>query len=224
MSIHEGHRKSTKEEFLKHPESFSDLKVLELLLYFVNPRGDTNPLAHELLNRFGSFAGVMDAVPEELIKVSGIGEHAVTLLKLVKEANRHYLASRIGQETITSVQDIRDVLAPYFFGAREEIAMLLCMDARGMNLGVRQIAVGTVDEVEFYTRKVAEVALSLNAAKVIIAHNHPSGIPLASDQDKIITRSLYRTMKALGISLVDHVIFTDRTMISLRETQFCFQG
>ena len=86
MSIHDGHRQRMKEEFLARPQTFPDHKLLEVLLFYANPRGDTNPAAHALMERFGSLAGVLDALPEELEKVPGIGSHAVTLLKAVKES------------------------------------------------------------------------------------------------------------------------------------------
>ena len=87
-SIHDGHRNRFKEEFLARPDSFPEHKLLELLLFYANPRGDTNPIAHTLIDHFGSLAGVLDALPEELVKVPGVGEHAVVLLKAVKEIGR----------------------------------------------------------------------------------------------------------------------------------------
>jgi DNA repair protein RadC len=85
MSIHDGHRQRFKKEFLARPDSFPDHKLLELLLFYANPRGDTNPAAHGLMERFGSLAGVLDALPAELEKTPGVGTHAVTLLKAAKE-------------------------------------------------------------------------------------------------------------------------------------------
>ena len=74
MGPHDGHRQRLKTEFLARPDSFPDHKLLELLFFYANPRSDTNPLAHELIDRFGSLAGVLDAPPEELCKVKGMGE------------------------------------------------------------------------------------------------------------------------------------------------------
>ena len=100
MGIHDGHRRRLKTEFLIRPDAFPDHKVLELLLFYANPRADTNPLAHALIERFGSLTGVLDATPDELCKVPGIGEHASVLLKAVKELGGRYLAGR------TSVEDV----------------------------------------------------------------------------------------------------------------------
>ena len=100
MGTHDGHRQRLKTEFLARPDSFPDHKLLELLLFYANPRSDTNPLAHELLNHFGSLAGVLDATPEELQKVKGVGEHAAVLFKTAKELAGRYLTARTQMDDI----------------------------------------------------------------------------------------------------------------------------
>ena len=103
MGVHEGHRDRMKREFLQGGlRHFSEPRVLELLLFYANPRSDTNPLSHGLLERFGSLAGVLDAVPEELEKVPGVGENTVVLLKLIPAVAARYLASRTSADVIIS--------------------------------------------------------------------------------------------------------------------------
>ena len=100
-SIHRGHRERVKQEFLKGGlEAFSDVRALELLLFYALPQGDVNPLAHRLLDTFGSLAGVLDAGMEDLKNVPGIGEHAAILLKLVPAVTAKYLASRTSDDFI----------------------------------------------------------------------------------------------------------------------------
>ncbi len=225
MSIHDGHRQRMKAEFLARPQTFPDHKLLEVLLFYVNPRGDTNPAAHALMERFGSLAGVLDALPEELEKVSGIGSHAVTLLKAVKEASGRYLAGRTSlEEIINGSADAYPILRPYFFGARGERVCLLCLDGKGKVLGVREIAEGSVNAAEVTTRGVVEAALSLNAAQVILAHNHISGLALPSAEDKATTRYLAGVLAAVGVELADHLIFVDDDMVSLKDSGFSFRG
>ena len=118
MGTHDGHRQRLKTEFLARPDSFPDHKLLELLLFYANPRSDTNPLAHELIDRFGSLAGVLDAAPEELCKVSGMGEHGAVLLKAAKELAGRYLTARTRVDDIArNSRDYYALLRPYFFGA-----------------------------------------------------------------------------------------------------------
>ncbi len=223
MSIHDGHRARTKQEFLSRPDSFPDHKLLELLLFYANPRGDTNPTAHTLLDRFGSLAGVLDALPEELEKVPGVGAHTVVLLKAAKTLGGRYLHSRaeVG-ELIRRAGDAAPILRPYFFGARGERVCLLCLDGKGKCLGVRMVGEGNVNAVDVTARGVLEAALSLNSARVILAHNHVSGLALPSAEDKVTTIHLAKVLAAVGVEMWDHQIYTDDDMVSLRESGFSF--
>lgn len=224
MSIHDGHRKRTKQEFLLRPDSFPDHRLLEVYLYFANPRGDTNPLAHELMDRFGSISGVLDALPEELMKVPGVGEQTVCLLKAGKELAGRYLTSRTSMEDIvTSTRSVYPLLRPYFFGARNERVAVLCLDAKNRVLGIRPIGEGCVNTAEVTVRKVVEAALSLNASQVILAHNHVSELALPSEADKATTRRLWRVLRDVGVLLADHVIFSDDDMVSMRDSGVRFE-
>lgn len=221
MGTHDGHRQRLKTEFLARPDSFPDHKLLELLLFYANPRSDTNPLAHELMERFGSLAGVLDASPEELQKVKGVGEHATVLFKAAKELSGRYLTVRTQMDDIArNSRDYFSQLRYYFFGAQRELLYLLCMDGKHKVLGIRKLGEGNVNSVNITPRLLAEAALSLNAAAVVLAHNHVSGIALPSDEDIATTESLAPFLAKLGIELVDHVIFVDDDMVSLRDSGF----
>ena len=221
MGTHDGHRQRLKTEFLARPDSFPDHKLLELLLFYANPRSDTNPLAHELMDHFGSLAGVLDATPEELQKVKGVGEHAAVLFKAVKEFSGRYLTVRTQMDDIArNARDYYALLRPYFFGARNEMLCLLCLDGKHKVLGIRRLGEGNVNAVSITTRLIAEAALSLNASAVVLAHNHVSGIALPSDEDVATTNGLAPILSTLGITLTDHLIFVDDDMVSLRDSGF----
>lgn len=221
MGTHDGHRQRLKTEFLARPDSFPDHKLLELLLFYANPRSDTNPLAHELIDHFGSLAGILDATPEELQKVKGVGEHAAVLFKAVKEFSGRYLTVRTQVDNIArGTRDFYTLLRPYFFGARNEMLCLLCLDGKHKVLGIRRLGEGNVNAVNITTRLIAEAALSLNASAVVLAHNHVSGIAYPSDEDIATTNSLAPILNTLGVALVDHLIFVDDDMVSLRDSGF----
>ena len=114
--IHTGHRKRVKTEFqVRGVAGWPDHRILELLLFYAIPQGDVNPLAHELVDRFGSLDRVLDALPEELMKVKGMGEHSITLLKLIPAVMGRYLEERTGPgQIIHTVEEAGNVLAPYF--------------------------------------------------------------------------------------------------------------
>lgn len=223
MSIHDGHRQRFKEEFLAQPDSFPDHKVLELLLFYANPRGDTNPTAHALMERFDSISGVLDATAEELRKVPGVGDHTVALLKAAKELAGRYYSSRTSLgEIVRTSDDVEALLKDYFAGARSERVCLLCMDGKGKSLGVRVVGEGSVNSAQITSRAVVEAALSLNATQAILAHNHVSGIAYPSDEDRATTDWLNGVLDSVGVKLRDHVIFADDEMVSLRDSKHPF--
>lgn len=221
MGIHDGHRRRLKTEFMARPDSFPDHKALEVLLFYANPRSDTNPLSHALMEQFGSLSGVLDASVEELQKVPGIGEHAAVLLKCVKELSGRYLTGRSNLENIVDgTKTAYGILRPYFFGARNERVCVLCMDGKQKLLGVRQVAEGNVNAVEITTRLIVEAALSLNATNLILSHNHVSGLAFPSPEDKNTTNHLHKILARVGVELTDHIIFTDDDAVSLRDSGF----
>ena len=221
MGPHDGHRQRLKTEFLARPDSFPDHKLLELLFFYANPRSDTNPLAHELIDRFGSLAGVLDAPPEALAKVPGVGENTVVLLKLLPAIAARYLASRANAEMILSDSaSLHELFLPYFFGARNEMSYLACFDSKLKLLGVKKISEGSPNANEISIRKISTEALALNATVVVLAHNHPSGLATPSEEDIFTTRYIQDSLRPLGITLYDHVILADGEMVSLKDSRY----
>lgn len=219
MADHSGHRDRLRAEFLARPESFPDHKVLELLLFYALPRQDTNPVAHALMERFGTLEGVLDAPVEALAKVKGMGERSAALFKAVKELARRYAAGRSSLgELINSNDAAYELLHPLFFGARNEMVYLLCLDGKKKLLGSPKLAEGNVNAAEILPRTVVETALNHNAARVILAHNHVSGLALPSDEDKATTLYLRELLRQVGVVLEDHLIFVDDDMVSLRDS------
>lgn len=219
-NVHSGHRERMKQRFMNGGlKEFSEHEVLELLLFYAIPQGNVNELAHTLLDTFGTIAGVLNATPEALRAIAGVGEHTVTLFKLLPGLFARY---QLSQQDATGAIDnrwaARRLLEPYFYGARDELVLLLCLDAKRKVLGVRQLQLGTVNAVDISSRRVLENALSLNAATVILAHNHPSGNALPSPDDIATTRQLSETLKRVDITLWDHFIFADNDMVSMRES------
>ncbi|MDF2838392.1 MAG: repair protein RadC [Evtepia sp.] len=222
MSIHEGHRRRVKQEFFRGGlEHFSDLRALELLLFYSRMQGDVNPLAHTLLDTFGSLAGVLDADPDRLLEVPGIGENTAILLKLVPAMGSKYLSCRTSTDTmISSPQEMRNLFTPYFFASTNERFYLAALDGKHKLLGVRKISEGIPTATDVTTRQVVEAALALNATVVILAHNHLSGIATPSDADLQSTAYLQGFLAKMGITLFDHVILVDDDMVSLRENHY----
>jgi len=219
-SIHSGHRQRAKEEFLARGlAGMADHRALELLLFYCIPQGDVNPLAHRLVEHFGSLTGVFNAPYEELVKVKGVGANTATLIRLLPALSARYLeqSSRVGEELNTSWQ-FHELLMPLFLGARNELVFLVCMDGKGKLLTCRQLGEGITDSVTITGRKVLETALACNASRVALAHNHVSGIAVYSAADVSVTRELYALLAQVNIELVDHFIIANDDMVSMRES------
>ena len=218
---HAGHRQRVKEEFLARGiEGWPDHRVLELMLFYALPQGDVNPLAHELIDRFGSLAGVLDALPEELQSVKGVGEHAAILLKLFVEVDRRYTAQRAMPGTLVhTVEEAGQILRPYFVGARNEMVYVLCLDSKEKVLGVRKVSEGSLSVSEVNVRRVAEICLSLRASYFYLAHNHTSNLAMPSRDDWYTTDAVRAALEQVGVGMRDHLIFVDGDMVSLKQTE-----
>ena len=218
---HTGHRERMKAEFLARGlEGWSDHRVLELLLFYTIPQGDVNDLAHELVERFGSLAGVLDASVEELKKVKGGGDHTAVFLRMLPAVLGRYQGARTRLSAIiNSPEEAYAWLEPYFFGARNEMVYVLCMDGKRQVLGVRKVAEGSIELAEVNTRRIAEEAIGLRAAQIYVAHNHVSNLAIPSQADWLTTDTLRGALRPIGIELIDHLVFVDGDMVSLKDSE-----
>ena len=221
-SLHAGHRDRLRTLFLHTGlDGMSDIQVLELLLFYAIPRQDTNPLAHRLLDQFGSLSAVLDAPVDTLRQVPGVGQNAAALLHLVPCLCRRYLIDRGSfEQVLDSTEKAGSFLAPFFFGAREEMVYLLCLDAKCKVLDCRMLSVGGINVASISVRKIVEAALACNATSVVLAHNHTSGVALPSREDEATTRQLRTALDAVGILLADHIIVADDDFVSMADSGF----
>lgn len=220
VSVHKGHRERLKQRFLEEGlDHFTDVQVLELLLFYAIPQKDTNPIAHTLLDHFGSLSRVLDAPVEELKKVSGIKDNTATLLALVTQLCRYYQvdsAQRV--EILNSLEACGNYLVPRFFGRTKETVFLLCLDAKCKVICCKEIGEGSVNAASISIRKVVETALNANATSVILAHNHPSGLALPSEEDVLTSKQLYTALRAVDIVLADHMVVADGDYVSMAQS------
>ncbi len=223
-SIHKGHRQRLKDRFMAEGlDNFTDFQVLELALFYAIPRKDTNPIAHALIDRFGSLPQVLEAPVEELAKVPGMGEGAATLLHLITEMGRYYLVRRSTRfEVLPTLEDCANYLVPLFHGRRLETVFLLCLDAKCKVLCCKKIGEGSVNSAGISVRKIVELALVANASSVVIAHNHPSGIAVPSGEDVQTTRRIAMALQAVDIQLADHIVVADEDYVSMAQSGYRF--
>lgn len=219
-NVHKNHRNRMREQFRKNgPTAFNDIQLLEFLLFHAIPRGDVNPLAHTLLDRFGSVSGVLKASPAQLKEVPGIGDNAATLLSLCG-----YFVRKCGEEQLpagiqlSAPEEFGQFFLPRFWNEQNEVMMLMSLNHRHEVLNCSVITKGSVSATEINTRLVLQQALTDNATAAVIAHNHPSGHALPSRADIESTITLARMLDAVSVKLLDHIVIADNDFVSMRET------
>ena len=223
-SIHKDHRKRMKERFLKQGlDGFTEFQALEFLLFFCIPQGDTNVLAHKLIDHFGSLSQVLEASVEELKKVNGIGDHSAILIQLMNQMARFYLVDRAKREKVLpTIEDCARYLQPYFYGRMNETVFLLCLDAKCKALCCKEVGEGSINSAGISVRRIVETALREGATTVVLAHNHPSGIAIPSPEDIQTTRRVAAALQSVEIHLADHIVVADEDYVSMVQSGYRF--
>ena len=222
LGIHDGHREKMRQRFLSGGlEHFADHEALELLLYYAIPRRDTNPVAHALMERYGSLSAVLAAPVEDLKKVEGIGESAAILLKLVPQIHKKACLADAERETaLSSVARVGAYLKERFRGEKNEVIYQLCLDRKGKLLACKKLGEGDLTSANLDVRRMVENAILFSASGVVLAHNHPSGIALPSADDYVATDWAKSALATIGVTLVDHIILADDDFVSLADSGY----
>lgn len=217
------HRRRVKDKFLQNgfPKGAPPHEILEFLLFYSVARKDTKVTAKLLLEKFGSISNVFNATVEELQTVEGIGEHSAILLKLIPEVARTYHEDMLSTASyLNSSDEIGTyLLSRYAYFNHEEVFSILSFNNKGKLLSFNIVEKGDIGSVGVSTRKVIETLLNTKASSAVIAHNHPGGIALPSDNDLKITESLRASLKSINVNLIDHIILTDNDFVSLGQSQ-----
>lgn len=222
--IHTGHRERLRRQFLMTgAEGLSDINILELLLFYGIPQRDTNPIAHRLLERFGSLAGVFSASTEDLVRQGGLGEYAAALIRLTAEIARMQQIQRTEERFLCTTEEYGDYLLPHFFGLTEETVYLLSLDGKCKPLACNRLFTGSVNSASLSIRLVVECALRTKATSVVLAHNHPSGIAVPSQEDIKSTRAIAEALEPLNVLLLDHIVVAEGDFVSMLESGFLNQ-
>jgi DNA repair protein RadC len=217
---HAGHRQRMRQRFVREGiANFEDHQVLELILYYAIPRGDTNEIAHRLINHFGRLSAVFDARIADLRQVAGVGEQASMLIHALPAIMRRYHTDRIMRDApiLNSAETVSRYLKPIMAGRSREVFYVLCLDSRLRVKFPAQIAQGTVKDAYVHPREVVEAALMHHASAVVLAHNHPSGHLSPSQADHNLTRQLVNVLGLIDINVLDHVIIADDQSYSFAE-------
>jgi DNA repair protein RadC len=210
-NLHDGHRARLRRRFLDEGlDGFEDHQVLELLLFYGIPRRDTNEIAHLLLRRHGSLAGVLDAEVADLQANKGIGEGAALLLSLVPAVARRYLHDRCRRSAgLRTTEQVAEFIVPLMVGRSEELFYVVCVDTQLRPIVPAVVATGSVNKAHIEPRHVVEAALRHKAHAVVLAHNHPTGNARPTTADHRLTKTLVDALGLIGIRVLDHLVVAE---------------
>lgn len=224
-NIHDKHRERVRKDFLAHgfDETTPLHKVLEMLLFYSIPRKDTNEIAHALKERFGTLENILEAEPQELKKVDGVGDNTVAFFRLLVYITKTYrVRKQLKKDKFNTMEDITDFLFARYLGYTKETFSVMTFNSRGEMLGFDVINEGDVSSVGVSTREILEVVFKHNAATAMIIHNHPGGSALPSDADVSLTERIATALTHINVPLIDHIILADDDYVSMKQS-YCYQ-
>ena len=206
--MHEGHRDRVKNRFLNEGlDYFDQHQVLELLLFYAIPYKDTNSLAHDLIDKFGSLSAVLEADISELRKVKGVGKNTAVMLSMMPQLCRRYLNDKWGNRPqLASTRKAGEYIVTLFSGRLTEVFYAICLDAQNQVTHPALVHEGTIDTAPVYPREIVQAALRHQATGLILAHNHPGGSLNPSGADIDATRKIIEACDTVSIRVIDHII------------------
>src|SRR5215831_4813366 len=215
------HRKRLRERFLNAGvEALHDYESVELLLTYAIPRLDVKPVAKALMKRFGSLNALLDASQDELESVRGVGSASAILIRLVKQFFAAYLEERLdGKDVLSSPSAVVDFARVKLAGLPHEAFMVIYLNVKNRVIDHDVLQEGTVDRAIVYPRQIVKAALTHKAAGLILSHDHPSGDPEPSQEDKHLTRSVIGAARTIDIRVLDHIIVGKNGYFSFQENR-----
>ena len=218
-NIHEGHRDRMRSRYLQEgADGMANHEILEMLLYGIIPRGDTNEIAHHLLDEFGSISNLIEADPYEIAKMAGVGTKSAVFLSLLHELVLRYEREKMEQKpALTSISRSVEYCRALLAFRPIERFYVICLDSRRKVLHTSKVSEGTVNDAAVSPRLVAEKALRYQATSVLLCHNHPKGSVKPSFDDINLTARLRKMLEPLGVEVVDHIIIGEYEYFSFFE-------
>ena len=221
MGEHDGHRERLRARLDREGiDHFAPHEVLELILFYSVPRANTNPIAHRLMERFGSLSGVLEAPPAELLKVPGVGPASAALLSSIPLFARRYLQDKNGMGVVLdTTQKLGKYILPRFVGLNNEHLYMICLDKKRKLLNCSLLSEGGLGQVAVDLRSIVETALRCSASCVVLAHNHTQGFAVPSRDDIQMTRQVAKALQMVSVELIDHIVISREEFVSMASTR-----
>lgn len=212
-----GHRRRVmKKVFENGIETLLEHEFLELCLFTVYKRCDTNPLAHALIDKFGNLEAVCNATEQELMTVDGIGPTAAEYIRLIPYISKGYSihTSVRKKQRFSTKESIYQRCVALLKGQKNEVAYVLCFDSMHHLIKEVKIGEGGPGAVVMDPRKIMDAIARTSTTEIMICHNHPSGVYLPSQQDYLVTTNIKQLVNSIGVELIDHIAVVDNDYIS----------
>ena len=224
-NLHKGHRERLRKRYLDSGlDSFADHEVLELLLFQYLPYRDPNEIAHELINKFGSLANVLDATAEQLMTVKGISQVTATNLSLLKQVYYRCQRNHLEDKRVNKLSDVMHYAFSLLTAGDFERSLVIYMDASGKVVNKKMYCSQDNTGVNISVKDIVADALTLSASTVMVCHGHVKSNVIASKADIDFTNNLQGTLSGVGIKLLDHAIFNvNGDVFSFREHNLLLQ-
>ena len=219
--MHEDHRKRLRKKFMIAPDIMEDHELLELLLTYSIPRKDTNALAHDLLKRFGSISGIFDSSFDALKSINGVGDATALFLKVISSMIRGYSEDKYKPKRKTlNAEEVAQILFNKFVcRSSEECIALALFNPKRKLIFCDVVSKGSVGSVNLYSRDLMKLVLNFDTKYAVIAHNHPSGLALPSNEDLATTTMIKNLLRTVGVTLLDHVIVSSDDYVCLSQSK-----
>lgn len=221
-SIHTGHRARMRERFAKSSrlDGFAEHEIMEMLLFFILTRKDTNAIAHDLIGQFGSVRGALSAPIDRLKQVKDIGDNGAVMLKLFAAISEHVSREQFVNVDARDREAFKSYVRTLFLHDSVENFMVICVTA-DMHVGmVARISTGTSGSTPVNLRELARTVLNGGSENIILAHNHPDSTCRPSSEDLTLTRRIMQYLAPFDIHVLDHYIVGNDGTMSMRSCGF----
>jgi len=217
FNIYKGHRQRLKQRFLANPQAIHDYELLELILFSAIPRKDVKPLAKNLIKHYKTFARVINNDIDKLEEFPEVTPAVMTSFEIIKQAVKHILKQEIIERPLLSNwNSLMDYLRASMGSLPREQFRVLFLNSKNYLIADEAQEVGTVDHTVVYPREIVKRALFHEATAIILAHNHPSGVPNPSKADVELTMKLSEACNSIGVVIHDHIVVTSNDVYSFK--------
>ncbi len=221
--LHDGHRKRLKEKYLYDPNTLTDAEFLELLLFYAVPRKNTNEIAKQMIEKFGTLADLCEKDPVDISNACEVSVNTAILLTLVSKLSKRTMVNKKlsgTNEKINTPEAAGIAAIKLFSGVGYEEFYILCLNSQKRINNTALVQKGTLNEVPVYPRLIVELALRHKAHSVILTHNHPGGSLLPSQEDINITKAIQGALETISITVNDHIIVAGDSYLSMKQQNY----